>query len=296
MEVFGHLECSDARDKLLAILSLISEGDTFPIDYNDTIEAVFWKALEHFNGKYGSYRYDDSVAAGLLLKRTFKLSDVPEVPSLHQLSNSRSLKKSAGFETLQKSPNIHQQVSPETQLSGMTNSPTTRHLYPIVINRLADDAVEYFKNFPRIKMCRCTSCRLIADFRTCIISSKPGRNTGYWVFRVPSIDAGILIFASPSRKNGATNVWQCIGFGDIESGSRGKTRLNLWPPPGGKGAASLIDSSDENARLRRDTLESQGSTVMKVGAKVLLDLLRYDRNPRHHGAKWETYENPDFKD
>lgn len=82
IEDFGSRECSDIKDRLFAILSLIRRGADFPVNYADSTSTILWKALHHFQGCYRHTASDDTLEAAILLKMLFNLGRLSRCATL----------------------------------------------------------------------------------------------------------------------------------------------------------------------------------------------------------------------
>jgi hypothetical protein len=64
----GRTECSTTSDRIYALLTLVKDGETFRVSYEEEIESLFWRAGEHF----GAW---SSVSNMLVLKQILRLSN-----------------------------------------------------------------------------------------------------------------------------------------------------------------------------------------------------------------------------
>ena len=268
VQKFGHRRCKETKDRLFALLSITSAGEDFPVDYSDTLDVVFWKALIHFRANYGKFDDNDAVAAGRSLLHLFSLKDIPEPPSPRSSPTS-------SFHSL--STKCHVSLNALQHMPLYEDSNSAEPLFPIRLNTLDNDAFGFFTTFPAVCWCACTSCKPVPDFESYFASASPCLRSGYRVCRTVSIARGTLIFKHIST-GVLVGTWQCVAFAQIhEHPHGGRAQLTLFSPPGC--GRFLVGREITNA-----------SCKLLVTSSVLSDLLKYATHPAHDTFTWKTYE------
>ena len=262
IQSFDHQECSEMKDKLFAILSLVEGGPQFPIDYNDSVPVIFWKALHHFKAVYGIGHDDDTIAAAKLLLSTFRLQNISDGPESEELSEQtrRDIDPVASvFECA------------SFTISGSRPSQATGQIFAVRINIVTKDALLRFRRIRLIYSCGCEFCSAMGVPEPCFDPTKPIQED-YTVCRLPSIRNGLLVFSRRSAPHDRS--WRCVALG-----LNRESELSLYHPPGAK-----------VFRVEPRSVEGYSATyLIDVDLKVLADLLRYEEHPKHMGAIWKTY-------
>ena len=272
-KAFGGQDCRETKNRLFALLSIVSGGLDFPLDYSDTVDVIFWKALHHFNGLYGDGRDDDAAAAGAQLRRLFALKTIQPSPEY-----SKTVKALPEGPMMSSPKPVlirgHIPFRQPHKLPSFPRSPekvaAIRPLFPVRLNLLTDNAFEYLQGFPSISLCTCASCDTLRDLEellnfTHLLSQRPNHS----IYRIPSVRDGLLLFQKPAGSKPA-GTWRCIAFIAIIQS------LKLYPPSGG---GPFDISVPDNCN----------SCSMLVDATVLRGLLNYDMRPYHDGVVWSMY-------